>query len=151
MWYPCRTPGNVVCCTQKRFGGTVYAEIYSNAAVSDSIPADSVVPETHILALLRAALHGRVDLRTCQRDSGGTVDPGYDLGIGTAGDRDAGDCISGKPLRDPDACGEAGDAHGSDGRVCVGNCILKEHKRRWSNSAAVFDRNIHNCMVYYYG
>ena len=67
-----------------------------------------------------------VGIRTCQRDSGCAVDPGDDLGIGSAGDCDAGDCISGKSIWDSDACGEAGDAHGSDGRVCVGNCILKK-------------------------
>ena len=126
MWYPCKTPENVVYCSQKRFGGACYAEIYHNAAVSDSVHANSVVPETHILALFRAALHGGVDLRTCQWDSGGVVDSRYDLGICTTGDCDAGDCISGKSLWDSDACGEAGDAHGSDGRVCVGDCILME-------------------------
>jgi len=52
-----------------------------------------------------------VDFRTCQQNSGGAVDPGDDLGICTAGDRDAGDCISGKPLRNLDACGEAGDVN----------------------------------------
>jgi len=120
MWYPCRTPENVVCCSQKRFGGIVYAEIYRNAAVSDSVPACGTGVEADILALFRTALYGGVGIRTCQRDSGGAVDPGDDLGIGTAGDCDVGDCISGKPLWDSDACGEIGDACGSDSRVFMG-------------------------------
>ena len=133
------------------FGGACYAEIYRNAAVSDFVPAGSVVFETHILALYRTAVHDGVDLRTCQRDSGGAVDPGDDLGIGTAGDRNTGDCISGKSLRNPDACGEAGDTHGSDGGVCMGNCILTEENSGGVILPLFFDRNIHNCMIYYYG
>ena len=129
MWHPCRAHENVVCCSQKRFGGAVYAEIYRNAAVSDSVPADSVVLETHILALFRTAVHDGVDLRTCQRDSGGAVDPGDDLGICTAGDRDAGDCVSHKSLRNSDACGEAGNTRRSDGRFFVGKGILKKMPR----------------------
>ena len=71
-------------------------------------------------------MYDGVGIRPCQRDSGGAVHPGDDLGIGTAGDCDAGDCVFGKSLWDSEACVEAGDAHGSDGRVFVGNGILTE-------------------------
>ena len=92
-------------------------------------------------------MHDGVGVRPGQRDPGGTVDPWDDLGIGTAGDCDAGDCVFSKSLRDPDACGEAGDAHGSDGGIFVGNCILTEENSGGVILPLFFDRNIHNYMV----
>ena len=110
----------------ERYGGIVYAEIYRNAAVSDSVPAGSAVFEDRILALYRTSLHGGVDIWTCKWDSAGAVHSRHDLGIGAAGDRDAGNHISHKSLRNPDACTEAGHAHRSDGRVFMGKSILKK-------------------------
>ena len=107
-------------------GGCVYAEISCNAAVSDSVPADFVVSENRILALLRTALHDGVGIRACQRDSVGAVGTRHDLGIGSAGDCDAGDCVFSKSVWDSDACGEAGGTGGSDGGVFEGNGILKK-------------------------
>ena len=79
----------------ERYGGTDYAKIYSNAAVSDSVFTGSAVLEDRILALLRTALYGGVDIRSCQRDSDGVIYPRHDMGIGTAGDCDARNRISG--------------------------------------------------------
>ena len=129
MWHPCRTSENVVCCSQKRFGGIVYVEIYRNAAVSDSVPAGSAVFEADILDLYRTSLHGGVDIRTRQRDFAGAVDSGDDMGISTAGTRDGGDCVSHKSLRNSDACSKAGNACRSDGRFFVGKGILKKMPR----------------------
>ena len=130
-----------------RHGGVVYAEVYRNAAVSDSVSAYLASSETHIQALYRTAVHDGVDFWTCQRGSGGAVDTGHDLGVGTAGDCDVGDCISHQSLRNPDACGEAGDAYGSDGGVCMGNCILTEENSGGMILPLFFDRNIHNYVV----
>ena len=110
----------------ERYGGIVYAEIYRNAAVSDSVSAHPVVSEADILDMFRTALHGGMDIRTCQRDSVCAVDPRHDLGVGAAGDCDDRDCISRKSLRNSDACTEAGHAHRSDGRVFMGKSILKK-------------------------
>ena len=110
----------------EKIGGIVYAEVYRNAAVSDSVSADSVVSEADILDLYRTALHGGMDIRSCQRDSVCAVDPRHDMGVGAARDCDAGNCISHQSLRDSDACAEAGHAHRSDGRVFVGEGILKK-------------------------
>ena len=103
----------------------MYAEIYRNAAVSDSVPAGSAVFEADILDLYRTSLHGGVDIRTRQRDFAGAVDSGDDMGISTAGTRDGGDCVSYKSLRNSDACGEVGNAYRSDGAVYLENRILK--------------------------
>ena len=82
----------------EKIGGIVYAEVYRNAAVSYSVPAGSAVFEDHILALLRTALYGGVDIRTCQRNSACVVHSRHDMGIGATGDRDAGNRISHKSL-----------------------------------------------------
>ncbi len=110
----------------ERYGGADYAKISCNAAVSDSVSAGSTVSEADILDLYRTALHGGMDIRTCQRDSVCAVDPRYDLGVGAAGDCDDRDCISRKSLRNSDACAEAGHAHRSDGSIFVGEGILKK-------------------------
>ena len=110
----------------ERYGGIVYAEIYRNAAVSYYVPAGSAVFEDHILALLRTALYGGVDIRTCQWGFAGAVDPRHDMGVGAAGDCDDRDRISHQSIRAPDACAEAGHAHRSDGRVFMGKSILKK-------------------------
>ena len=107
-------------------GGCIYVEISCNAAVSDSVPAGSAVLEDRILALFRTALHGGMDIRSCQRDSVCAVDPRHDMGVGAAGDCDDRDRISHQSIRAPDACAEAGHAHRSDGRVFMGKSILKK-------------------------
>ncbi len=107
-------------------GGIVYAEISCNAAVSDFVPANSAFSENRILDLLRTALYDRVGIRTCQRDSVGAVGARDDLGVGAAGDRDAGDRVFSKSVWDSDACGEAGGAGRSDGGVYKGDGILKK-------------------------
>ena len=119
-------------------GGCVYAEISCNAAVSGSVSANPADVEAHILDLLRTALHDGVGIRTCQRDSVSAVYLRHDLGVGSAGDCDAGDRVSRKSLRDPDACGEACGAGGSNGGVFEGDSILKMEQRRIILSAAVF-------------
>ena len=116
----------------ERYGGADYAKISCNAAVSDSVSAGSAVSEADILDLYRTALHGGMDIRTCQWESAGAVDPRHDLGVGAAGDCDAGDRISRKFLRYSDACAEAGHAHRSDGIIFVGESILK-NGQRWIN------------------
>ena len=94
----------------EKIGGFVYAEVYRNAAVSDSVPAGSAVFEADILDLYRTSLHGGMDIRTRQWNSSGVVYPRHDMGIGAAGTRDGGDCVSYKSLRNSDACGEASGA-----------------------------------------
>ena len=116
----------------ERYGGVVYVEIYRNAAVSDSVSAGSAVFEDHILDLYRTALHGGMDIRSCQRDSVCAVDPRHDMGVGAAGDCDAGNSISRKSLRYSDACAEAGHAYRSNGIIFVGESILK-NGQRWIN------------------
>ena len=118
--------------------GIVYVEIYRNAAVS----------EADILDLYRTALHDGMGIRTCQWDSVCAVYFRHDLGIGTAGNCDVGNCISHMSLRNSDACVEASHAHRSDGSIFVGEGILKNNQRRIElESAAVFYRNFHKDMV----
>ena len=109
----------------EKIGGVVYAEIYRNAAVSDSVPAGSAVFEADILDLYRTSLYGGMDIRTRQWNSAGAVDSGDDMGIGTAGTHDGGGCVSHQSLRNPVACGEVGNACRSDGKFFVGKGILK--------------------------
>ena len=112
----------------EKIGGFVYAEVYRNAAVSDSVPAGSAVFEADILDLYRTSLHGGMDIRTCKRNSVGAVYSRHDMGIGAAGNRDGGDCVSHKSLRNSDACGEAGNTRRSDGAVYLENRILNTTK-----------------------
>ena len=106
-------------------GGCVYAEIYCNAAVQDSVSADFADFEAHVLDLLRCTLHDRVGIWDCQRDSVSAVDTWDDMGIGTAGYCDTGDCVSRKSVWHSDACGEIGNACRSDGKFFAGKGILK--------------------------
>ena len=86
-----------------KIGGIVYTEIYRNAAVSYSVPAGSAIFEADILDLYQTALYDGMDIQTCQRDSVCAVYFRHDLGIGTAGNCDVGNCISHKSLRSFDA------------------------------------------------
>ena len=88
--------------------------------------------------LLRTALHDGVGVWACQRDSGCTVGTRHDLGVGSAGDCDAGDRVSRKSVWDSDACGEVGGADRSDGGVLKGKGILNNRTVVDFRSAAVF-------------
>ena len=79
-----------------------------------------------ILDLLRTALHDGVGVWACQRDSVSAVYLRDDLGVGSAGDCDAGDCVSRESVWHPVARGEAGGVGGSYGGVFEGDSILKK-------------------------